>query len=36
MDAELVEKQFDVVVLPQTLKVENGQKVKLARTPKIW
>ena len=34
MDAELVEKeQFDVVVLPQTLKVENGA-VKLSRTPK--
>ena len=34
MDAELVEKQsFDVVVLPQTLKVED-KKVKLAREPK--
>ena len=34
MDAELVEEeQFDVVVLPQTLKVENGA-VKLSRTPK--
>ena len=34
MDAELVEKAaFDVVVLPQTLKVEDT-KVKLSRTPK--
>ena len=34
MDAELVEKkQFDVVVLPQTLKVED-KKVKLSREPK--
>ena len=34
MDAELVEEEdFDVVVLPQTLKVENG-KVTLSRTPK--
>ena len=34
MDAELVEKEsFDVVVLPQTLKVED-MKVKLAREPK--
>lgn len=34
MDAKLVEKEdFDVVVLPQTLKVEE-MKVKLSRTPK--
>ena len=34
MDAELVEeKDFDVVVLPQTLKVED-KKVRLSRTPK--